>query len=101
MQNLDISRYSNDKPLVSNTKVETLKAILKYRNHPSIITIQNECEGKGSFNFYEIDQKQIEKYILKLDIISKVSQSSNISIKVVKENIVFLVIFSAVALTIP
>ena len=100
MQNLNISRYSNDKSLVSNTKVATLKAILKYRNHPSIITIQNECEGKDSFNFYEIDQKQIEKYILKLDI-SKVSQSSDISIKVVKENTVFLVIFSAVALTIP
>ena len=48
VQNLDISRYSNDEPLVSNTNDANLKAILKYRNHPSIITIQNKCKDKGS-----------------------------------------------------
>ena len=36
VQNLDISRYSNDEPLLTNTNDATLKAILKYRNHPSI-----------------------------------------------------------------
>ena len=44
VQNLDISRYSNDELLVSNTNDANLKAILKYRNHPSIITIQNKCK---------------------------------------------------------
>ena len=34
--------------LVSNTNDATLKAILKHRNHPSIITIQNKCKDKGS-----------------------------------------------------
>ena len=58
VQNLDISRYSNDEPLVSNTNDATLKAILKYRNHPSIIAIQNKCKGKGNFNFIEVGQKQ-------------------------------------------
>ena len=47
MQNPDISRYSNDKPLVSNTNDATLKAVLKYINHPSIISI--------------VDQKQVFK----------------------------------------
>ena len=51
-----------------------MKAILKYRNHPSIIAIQNKCKDKGSFNFIEVDQKQIEKEILNLDV------------KVLKEN---------------
>ena len=64
VQNLDISRYSNDEPLVSNTNDATLKAILKYRNHPSIIAIQNKCKGKGNFNFIEVGHKQIEKEIL-------------------------------------
>ena len=41
VQNLDISRYSNVEPLVSNSNDATLKAILKDRNHPSIIAIQN------------------------------------------------------------
>ena len=59
---------------------------MKYRNHPSIIAIQNKCKDKGNFNFTEIDQKQIEKeIILKLDV-NKASQSSDIPIKVLKEN---------------
>ena len=52
VQNLDIPRYSNDKPLVSNTNDATLKAILKYRNHPSIIAIRSKCKDKTQFQFY-------------------------------------------------
>ena len=83
LQNLDISRFLNDKPLASNTNDATLKAILKYRKHPSIIAIQNKCKDNGSFNFIEVDQKQIEKKKLKLDV-NKASQSSNIPMKIKK-----------------
>ena len=85
VQNLDISRYSNGEPLVSNTNDATLKAVLKYRNHPNIIAIRNKCEDKGNFNFIEVDQKQIEKEILKLDV-NKASQGPDMLIKVLKEN---------------
>ena len=85
VQNLDISRYSKDEPLVSNTNDANLKAILKYRNHSSIIAIQNKCKDRENFNFIEVDQKQIKKEILKLDV-NKASQSSDIPIKVLKEN---------------
>ena len=78
-------RYSNGKPLVNSTINATLKATAKYRNHPSIIAIQNKCKDKGSFNFIEVGQKQIEKEILKLDV-NKASQSSDIPMKVLKEN---------------
>ena len=61
VQNFDISRYSSDKPLVSNTNDATLKAILKYRNHASIIAIRNKCKDKGNFNFIEVDQKKLKK----------------------------------------
>ena len=54
---------------------------MKYRNHPSTIAIQNKCKDKVSFNFIKIDQKQIEKEILKLDV-NKASQSCDIPIKV-------------------
>ena len=64
----------------NNTFDATLKAILKYRNHPSIIAIQNKCKDKDLFDFNEVDQKQIEKEILKLDV-NKASQSSDIPIK--------------------
>ena len=36
VQNLKISRYTNEEPIVSNINDPTLKAILKYRNHSSI-----------------------------------------------------------------
>ena len=85
VQELNISRYSNNEPLVHNTNDATLKAIFKYRNHPSIIAIQNKCKDKGNFNFIKVDQKQIEKEILKLDV-KKTSQSSDIPIKVFKKN---------------
>ena len=85
VQNLDISRSSNGEPLVSNTNDATLTAILKYRNDPSIIAIQSKCKDKGSFNFIEVDQKQIETEILKLDL-NNASQSSDIPINVLKEN---------------
>ena len=67
VQNLKVSRYTNEEPIVSNINDPTLKAILKYRNHPSITAIQNKCKIKDSFNFVEVDQQQIEKEILKLD----------------------------------
>ena len=85
VQNLDISRYSNDETLVINTNDATLKAILKYRNHTSIIAIRSKCKDKGNFNFIEVDQKQIEKEILKLHV-NKASQTSDIPIKVLTEN---------------
>ena len=61
-----------------------MKAILKYRNHPNIIAIQNKCKDKGNFNFIEVDQKQVEKEILKLDV-NKASQSSDTPIKLLEE----------------
>ena len=57
---------------------------MEYRNHPSIIAIRNKCKDKRNFNFIEVDQKQIEKNVLKLDE-NKASQSSDIPI-VLKEN---------------
>ena len=86
VQNLKISRYTNEEPIVSNINDPTLKAVLKYRNHQSITAIQNKCKIKDSFNFVEVDQQQIEKEILKLDA-NNASQSSDIPIKIVKENI--------------
>ena len=86
VQNLKISRYANEELIVSNINDPTLKTILKYRNHPSITAIQNKYKIKDNFIFVEVDQQQIEKKILKLDA-NKASQSSDIPIKTVKENI--------------
>ena len=67
------------------TNDATLKAILKYKNHPSIIAIRNKCKGKDSFDVIGVNQKQTEKEILKLDA-NKASQTSDIPIKIVKKH---------------
>ena len=38
VQNLNIPRFENDEPIVNNISDPTLKAILKYRKHPGVIT---------------------------------------------------------------
>ena len=63
-----------------------MKAISKYRKHPSIVAIRNKCENKGSFSFVGVDQKEIENEILKLDA-NKASQNSDIPMKLLKENV--------------
>ena len=72
-----------DEPLASNTNNATSN--VKYGNHSSIIAVQNICKDKGCFNFIEVDQKQIEKGILKLDV-NKAPQGPDMPIKVLKEN---------------
>ena len=61
VQNLDISRYSNDEPLVSNTNDATLKAILKYRNHPSIIAIRSKCKDKAISILLRLIRNKLKK----------------------------------------
>ena len=44
------------------------------------MAIQNRCKYKDSFNFILVDQKQIEKEILRLDV-NKASECSDIQQK--------------------
>ena len=61
VQNLDISRISNEEQFITSIEDRTLKAILKYRKHPSIVAIRNKCRNNGSFSFAGVDKKEIEK----------------------------------------
>ena len=49
VNNLEISKYFKYESFTDNIEDQTLRAILKYKNHPSIITIQNKCKGGGVF----------------------------------------------------
>ena len=53
---------------------------MKYKNHPSILTIQSKCEGKNKFSFIEVTTQDIEKYIFYLET-KKSSQASDIPTK--------------------
>ena len=84
-KNLNISRYSEFDLVTENIADPTLKAIFKYKDHPSIPVIQSHCE-KETFHFSEVNIEDIKKYILKLDK-NKASQHSDIPIKIIKENL--------------
>ena len=77
VKNLNISQYSDFDPIIENVKDPTVKAILKYEKHPSILAIRTKCNKNGAFSFKEVSFEEIETEIrlLKLD---KASQYSDI-----------------------
>ena len=86
VKNLEINQYSNFDPVINHVKDPTLRAILKYKDHPSILAIQNNCKNGIKFAFEEIDLASIEKEIHNLKM-NKASQSSDIPNKFIKENV--------------
>ena len=61
--NLEISKYSKYESFIDNIEDQTLRAILKYKNHPSIIAIQNKFKGADVFYFRELEKENIQKEI--------------------------------------
>ena len=85
VKNLNISQYSDFDPIIENVKDPTLKAILKYEKHPSILAIRSKCNRDGAFCFREVSFKEIETEIRLLKL-NKASQYSDIPTKIIKEN---------------
>ena len=66
VKNLNISRYSEFDTVTENIADPTLNSIFKYKDHPSILAIQNNCENE-TLRFSEVNIEDIKKDILKLD----------------------------------
>ena len=66
----------------------SIKCIVKYRNHPSILVIREVYSRtkKPSFSFSDIDKKEILLEICNLNS-SKVSQDTDIPTKIIKINV--------------
>ena len=60
VRNLKISRFSNTNPLAERLSDPTLKAILKYKNHPSIVAIRN-ANNNSLFRFNEVCVEEVYK----------------------------------------
>ena len=86
VKNLEKNHYSNFDPVINNVKVPTLRAILKYRDHPSILAIQNNIKNGIKLAFEEIDLISIEKEIRNLKM-NKASESSDMPTKIIKQNV--------------
>ena len=86
VKNLEKNHYSNFDSVINNVKVPTVRAILKYKDHPSILPIQNNIKNGIKLAFEEIDLISIEKEIRNLKM-NKASQSSDIPTKIIKQNV--------------
>ena len=85
VKNLKIPRFSNTNPLAERLNNPTLKAILKYKNHPSIVAIRN-ANNNSHFHFSEVSVEEVDKEIRELSPRKSV-QGTGIAMRVLKENI--------------
>ena len=76
-KNLEIPKYLVKESFHENIKCSTLKAVLKYRKHPSIISISHSFHQASSFNFSCIDKNAVLKEILRLRA-TKASEDTDI-----------------------
>ena len=85
IQNLDIQQYNVDDPICENINDPLLKAIVRYRNHPSIVAIKKFCNSKSHFSFKNVQKEEILKELNNLNI-NKATLNTDISTKIIKEN---------------
>ena len=88
--NLKIPEYKDyDISFNENVSDPIIKLILKYRNHPSILTIGEVCKSKLNkqplFSFSKVTKNEIVNELLSLDT-CKASQDSDIPTKILIEN---------------
>ena len=59
VKNLNIPNYEGCGPLSDSIDHPTLKAVVKWRNHRSIITITSELENTPKFSFNIVSKEQV------------------------------------------
>ena len=85
VKNLKIPEYKNLNTNTENAKDPVFRAILKYKNHPSIIAIKEKSKNE-KFSFHEVNNEKIEREIMRLNK-NKASQKSDIPIRIIKNNV--------------
>ena len=77
-----------DDSVCKNINVPLLKAIFRYRNHPSIVTIKKICATKSHFSFANVEKEEILKEINNLNL-NKAIQNTDVPTKIIKKKGVF------------
>ena len=85
VKTLNIPKKDHTDSIIESVRDPTLKAILKYRKHPSISAIKRNLKSGPVFNFNHITKEDVIKEIKNLDA-SKASQEDDIPTKIIKGN---------------
>ena len=81
-----IPKYIEYGPSTDRVENRTIRAILKYRNHPSILVISERKKAQINFCFKEVSIEETQKEILNLNN-KKASQNFDIPTKIIKKNL--------------
>ena len=68
IKTLGIPEYKQNKPLIEKVIHLTLKAILKYQHHPSILAIYRKLKSSPVFTFFHVTLEKISSIIEKTKI---------------------------------
>ena len=68
IQNLKIPQYKEQDPISTSINDPVIRAIVKYRAHPSIIAIKENYNSSTRFNFSFVDKKYVLKEIKNLKV---------------------------------
>ena len=63
-----------------------MKAVAKYENHPTVRPFKNTIENSSTCSFHYVNESDTEKEIANFNY-SKVSQDSNMPVKISKGNL--------------
>ena len=74
-----------DDPICENINDPLLKAIIRHRNHSSIVAIKKFCNSKSHFSFKNVQREEILKKLNNLNI-NKATQNTDIPTKIIKKN---------------
>ena len=84
VKNLKIPEYREIDSLANDICHPIFKAILKYRNHPSIVAIKNLNKDSG-FDFCRVSVQDVVKEIKRLST-RKANKHTDLPVKILKEN---------------
>ena len=82
---LGIPQYNETEPVNHNIGHPLMKAIMKYRFHPSIVAIKKNCTSGLSFSFSQVKHHEIVKEINNLKT-NNATRNTDIPTKLIKEN---------------
>ena len=88
IKSLGIPQYKDAEPVGQNISDPVLKAITKYRSHPSIKAIKKQCNTNLYFSFSQIGHDEIMKELNNLDT-NKAIQNTDIPTKLIFANFIF------------
>ena len=80
IQNLDIQQYNVDDPICKNINDTLLRAIVRYRSRPSIVTIKRFCNSKSDFSCRNVQEEESLKQLNNLNI-NKATQNTDIQLR--------------------